>query len=230
MRYQALADEQYIDAPQLNIFASRLDADLTAVLEGYVLPHRLPNQPTYTQKDAQLYVARRDWIADIPLKVEGPLTFRYERAMHEILWRSENHPEYKRKKLIFLTGTVGCGKSTLVDYYFRCFCPGLPPAKNRYSKKLVIHVDLKGTNTMDDIFSRFIADVQISLRMRNKLHADFVQVLKSILPYREKLMELLRAIAGKIRGTELGETKHLILCVDNIDQSPLEIQKVVTCH
>ena len=135
MTYEPLATPEYLSAPSLNKLAAELDADLASTLEGYVLPHRTPDKPTYEKREAVLYVPRREWIADLAIHVGGSQSYRYERAFHEILWRSEEHPSYHRKRLIFLSGTVGSGKSTFVDYYFRCYCPSLPARMNRYTKK-----------------------------------------------------------------------------------------------
>lgn len=216
-----IAPKEYMARPQLNEYAYKLDAELTRVLEGYVLPHR--EKSTFSATEADLYVSRRNYIAQVPIRVSGT-SFRYEQLLHQMFWRSHAHKRFKDKKLLFLIGTVGCGKSTFVDYYLRCYCPSQDDSKSEYQKHLIFHVDLKGATTEQEVHHRFLNDLEKSLRARN-LFSGFEEQFKGPNQARDKLFRLLQSISDAIRENRLQDIEHVVLCADNIDQSPMGIQK-----
>ncbi len=59
------------------------------------------------------------------------------------------------KRYIFIIGEPGCGKSTFLDYYLRCYCPAVSEPPRDYKKKLIIHLDLRDVSTPTEFVNEF---------------------------------------------------------------------------
>ena len=110
-----------------------------------ILP-AVPNQGTFPPASAPLYVAEREWLLDWPAEVTH---FPYEDYLDKVFW------EAAEPVLIMIQGEVGCGKSTFVDYYQRCYGPHSGRHAAEFPSQLLIVVDLRSlpsTEAFDEYF------------------------------------------------------------------------------
>src|SRR5277367_2440440 len=58
-------------------------------------------------------------------------------------------------RCICVLGAVGSGKSTLVDYYLRCYCGTKGRNRAEFDKKLIVHFDSKVIQDNTDFYHDF---------------------------------------------------------------------------
>lgn len=86
---------------------------------------------------ARLYTSKRKWLAtDEPNRDYAE--FEYEKLLEQVFWSRRN----KATALVVIEGDVGSGKSTLIEYFLRCYCPTESERKEEFKKKLPIIVNL----------------------------------------------------------------------------------------
>ena len=107
---------------------------------------------------ANLYLSERQWVDEVDFAPEqGPE--RHELYLDELFWsRDVVHP------LICVLGFVGSGKSTLVDYYLRCYCGTKGRNRAEFDKKLIVHFDSKVIQDNTDFYHDFFLFAQSSIR------------------------------------------------------------------
>lgn len=202
----------------------RIFEPLLQAFSGYVLPHRADDRPTFTDSDCRLYVNKREWLARV-VADSIPEENRYEHLMEALFWGVGPFSDLvSKRKLIFISGTIGSGKSTFTDYYLRCYCPNRSQRAPQFEEKLILHFDLKNRTSRQAIDDKMWRDIEHSLRRAGidpSLVANFDAEME---PSQRKILRALEKISKLKSDGILGNKKYLIFVVDNIDQSPNDCQ------
>ena len=124
-----------------------------------ILPDRA-DYPRFHESEifGDLYLTRRGWKD----RIEEPKTEHPHETLLDALFWDDSFP---RRPLCIL-GMVGAGKSTLIDYYLRCFCPTKGNRNAEFDKKLILHFDARTIRDNTDFYHRFFLFLQSE--MRNK--------------------------------------------------------------
>ncbi len=124
-----------------------------------ILPDRA-DYPRFHESEifGNLYLTRRGWKD----RIEEPQTDHPHETLLDALFWDDSFP---RRPLCIL-GMVGAGKSTLIDYYLRCFCPTKGNRNAEFDKKLILHFDARTIRDNTDFYHRFFLFLQSE--MRNK--------------------------------------------------------------
>jgi hypothetical protein len=171
-----------------------------------------------------LYVSQRD--GDDGLAQHTNATdFQHEAYLDKLFW--EENPAYAK---IFLLGDVGCGKSTLIDYCLRCYCPARGSKRQEFEKALVIHLDAIEYPDIADSTENFYYHTQGPLRagcadrgigLEALVRSHFL-LHTNARQWVLLALEQLSQLRGKGPGARL---KYLVLVLDNLDQCDVGIQK-----
>jgi hypothetical protein len=125
-----------------------------------ILPSRAQFPRSFQHEDvfANLYLSERQWVDEVDF-APGDQPERHELYLDELFWGREIvHP------LICVLGAVGSGKSTLVDYYLRCYCGTKGRNRAEFDKKLIVHFDSKVIQDNTDFYHDFFLFAQSSIR------------------------------------------------------------------
>ena len=253
-------DNEGLNREDTNSIASAFKEAFSHLFAENILPSGLQK---FRREDAPLYVNRRE----LSSKPDGFPTsdlqqFCVEAELHQIFWDPEHH------NLVFIEGAVGCGKSTLIDYYLRCYCPDDPERRKDFDRKLIISIDLRSVRTTTQFEERFYPKIREAIRAfyhqrgegqdldsedsyvlwdpifawDSNIHkmaigskdmlqyrAELVALRQAQLPLRERDKEwvnlALKRISEKLAKNAFVPFSFLVLCMDNLDQSPFEIQE-----
>lgn len=217
MTWNAIADEDFVFSSSTTVGEEGLEDLVESEILGYILPHRHPARRTFDKKDAPMYVSRRPLRGSVRgVKITDP-DFLYENLLFNVFWTPN-----QKKKFIFLTGTIGCGKSTLTDYFLRCYCPDIVADEEKFSKKMILHIDSKGCIDVN----RFYFNVIASQKTFCETHGldTLAKVAKGSGDARERSYDFLEALTNEMRDGAL-QGYYLVIVIDNIDQSPMDVQK-----
>src|SRR5262249_7301442 len=146
---------------------------------------------------------------------------RHEAYLDELFW--DRQPQ---TPLICVLGPVGSGKSTLVDYYLRCYGHTKGSHRAEFDKMLVIHFDSKVIQDNTDFYHDFFLFAQSSIRFQcGQKGFDIDLAIKRRATQPNNVREWVWAALEEL--TRIGERKdpsapfhHLVLVVDNLDQTP----------
>lgn len=217
MAWTAIAGEEFIFSSSATLDEEGLEDLVENEVLGYILPHRVPQKRIFDKKEAPMYVSRRPLRGSARgVKVTDP-DFLYENLLFKVFWTSS-----EKKKFIFLTGTIGCGKSTLTDYFLRCYCPAAVGDEEKFNKKMILHIDSKGCIDV----SRFYFNVIAAQKTFCEAYGlnELTSIVKGSGDARERSYDFLEVISREMRsGQLLG--RYLVIVIDNIDQSPMDVQK-----
>lgn len=176
-----------------------------------ILPTPTKSTLKFTEDQAPLYLNRE-----------------YHEELHLTFW---NH-ESDRKKVVAITGDVGSGKSTLIEFYLRCYCPRDPKVRDKFKQKLIIHIDCEGLKTGSDLEYMFWKRSYERVKQSVEYYEELAQRLNFVsidrcLTYRErteKLLEQLSALLDVQKKHYGFQFEYIVLVVDNLDRSPIEVQ------
>ena len=147
--------------PQRNPLCRPFEVDrvLHRCFRSDILPDRADN-PRFHDADifGGLYLTTRTWKD----RIEPPQTDHPHESLLDMLFWDDTFP---RKPLCIL-GMVGAGKSTLIDYYLRCYCPTRGSRQADFEKKLVLHFDARTIRDNTDFYHRFFLFLQSEMRTR----------------------------------------------------------------
>jgi hypothetical protein len=158
-------------------------------------------------------------------EIAGP----YEQLLDRQFW---DHSDDRR--LVFLVGGVGSGKSTLMQYYFNSYCPNNPTNKHRFPQKLVITFDFK-KNHEETFQSAFYTLLATDIRNRLQQHPNFIvpglnefSVEKSPEAYARHVLQHLNRIVQSPSGIDLAQLpfRYVVFVFDNLDQMAANYQKL----
>lgn len=140
----ALARNRFARQPKYNdLFRQCLRSD--------ILPERSRNPRKFSRREitADLYLDVREW-ADDRIDARSRTKSSHELFLDDLFWN-----EKLRNPRICLIGRVGTGKSTLIDYYLRCYCPNFGCNHSSFERKLVLHFDARGVQDNHASYRQF---------------------------------------------------------------------------
>ncbi len=125
-----------------------------------ILPSRAQFPRSFEHEDvfANLYLSERQWVDEVDFP-PADARDRHEQYLDELFWSKE-----VAHGLICVLGAVGSGKSTLVDYYLRCYCGTKGRNRAEFDKKLIVHFDSKVIQDNTDFYHDFFLFAQSSIR------------------------------------------------------------------
>ena len=155
-----------------------------------ILPSRSQFPRSFRHEDvfANLYLSDRQWVDEVDFAPEQA-SERHEQYLDELFWSPNvTHP------LICVLGAVGSGKSTLVDYYLRCYCGTKGRNRAEFDKKLIVHFDSKVIQDNTDFYHDFF----LFASHRSAINAP-----------RRALMSTWRSSTGRLSPTTCGSGSGL---------------------
>jgi hypothetical protein len=162
--------------------------------------------------DPNLYQSQREWIDyDDPVKPDS--SFVHEEQMHKLFW------DESFGNLLVLSGDVGTGKSTLVQYYLRCWCPDRLP--QQFSRKMLIMLDAKAFGD-DQVIYKLYYKTQRAIKQAVARVNEPLSIGESRRADDWTLQAFDNIRARKVRGE--GTYHFFVLVLDNIDQCTPEVQ------
>jgi hypothetical protein len=205
-----------------------VDRVLHRCFRSDILPDRA-DHPRFRDADifGGLYLTSRVWKD----RIEPPQTDHPHETLLDLLFWDDTFP---RKPLCIL-GMVGAGKSTLIDYYLRCFCPTKGNRQADFENKLVLHFDARTIRDNTDFYHRFFLFLQSEMRtkcLERGFDLDEAVRRRPTQPQNVRqwvhaaLEELTRAPA-KSPGQSFQPNSpfpYIVLVVDNLDQSSIDVQ------
>ena len=185
-----------------------------------------PDGSKFYKSQAPLYISARQWIVDEDFVCNNEST-KYEEYLDSLFWNEKN-----KKRLAFIVGGVGTGKSTFMDYYLRCYCPTESKHKARFSEKLPIIINAKGKHSDGDLIKSFYQQACSAILDRCHkvgIHPDFNgQAIDPKSDPEGWTISTLRHFRSVIDSDETSTVvpfRYVVIAIDNLDQSPLEVQK-----
>jgi hypothetical protein len=191
-----------------------------------ILPERA-DHPSFQESEifGGLYLTRRTWKD----RIEEPKNEHPHETILDALFWDDSFP---RRPLCIL-GMVGAGKSTLIDYYLRCYCPMKGNGKAEFDKKLILHFDARTIRDNTDFYHRFFLFLQSE--MRNKCLARAFDLDEAVRrrptqPQNVRqwvhaaLEELTRVQPKSSPSVSTSPFSFVVLVVDNLDQSSIDVQ------
>ena len=141
---------------------------------------------------------------------------------------------FPRKPLCIL-GMVGAGKSTLIDYYLRCYCPTKGNRQADFDKKLVLHFDARTIRDNTDFYHRFFLFLQSEMRtkcLERGFDLDDAVRRRPTQPQNVRqwvhaALEELTRVPPKSPAAAFVPSSpfpYIVLVVDNLDQSSIDVQ------
>jgi hypothetical protein len=188
-------------------------------------PDILPSKYTHPNRFAERDIFLNLYIATRNAPDQGPLRATHEPYAHEkhldsLFW----DPATENRK-IYILGQVGCGKSTLIDYYLRCFCPSRGARAEDFDQKFILHFDAIGIQDAVEYSYNFFNLAQSMLRFHSEQRDFDIDKAVSRRPYtpsniREWVWAALEEITRK--GAPF---KYTVIVIDNLDKTPADVQK-----
>jgi hypothetical protein len=163
-----------------------------------------------------IYFDDREWVEFVEFgKDTDP--FRHEGYLNELFWREEGPP------VLCVLGSVGTGKSTLVEYYLRCYCPKQRP--DDFRKKLIVWVNARGfdpSTAREQFFNAVKSAIEEAFERKGrsfKLHQPTANVY-------DWVMTALKEISRSSSDPEAG-FEYVVLVVDNLEQTHVNAQEKI---
>ncbi|MDR3409485.1 MAG: hypothetical protein P4L87_00820 [Formivibrio sp.] len=217
--FEALCAQSEAVRPNLSDIGKRVFAPLLRVFTGDILPQNKQDKPTFTDDDCKLYVRRREWRAQFRID-DAPDENRYELLMEACFWGvGPFADQIEKRKLIFVSGTIGSGKSTFIDYYLRCYCPCRSPRAVSFSEKLIIRFDLKNRQTEVSIDDKMWSDLSFCLKSAGIDPNTLFDFDNERQPSQRLIRQVLKRLCTQMQNGAFFKKKYLIIVMDNIDQS-----------
>jgi hypothetical protein len=200
---------------------------LQRCFESDILPSRSVHPKRFARHDvfANLYTSERVWHDEVDFQPAGP--DRHERYLDHLFWDAD-----PARPLICVVGSVGSGKSTLVDYYLRCHCPDDPRRRDGFDRTLVVHFDARDVQDNTDFYHLFFLHIQSSVRMQctqSQSGFDIDAAIKRRPTQPNNVREWVWAAFEELsqfasRKSETTPFRHIALVIDNLDQTPAKVQ------
>jgi energy-coupling factor transporter ATP-binding protein EcfA2 len=212
---------------QVNSFAgSPAISDLfNRCFDSDILPNRARFPRKFSRNDvfANLYSSKREWRDHVAFKPDEEE--RHEKYLDDLFW-----DEKLDNPMVCIVGPVGSGKSTLVDFYLRCYCHESGLHSKEFDKKLIVYFDSGVVQDNTDFYHLFFLSAQSSIRKqcRDRLYdIDDAITRRPTQPNNVRewvwaAFEELSHVAG--RKDSAAPFKYIALAVDNLDQTPPTVQ------
>ena len=129
--------------------------------------------------------------------------------------QSSRHWQEDGFRYTYVIGHFGCGKTTILDYYLRCYCPAVN--EEEFAKKLVLRIDCREVTTEVGFTQAAYEQIAQSVRRAFKERGiSEEKVLRGATPASDKdRVELMFDYLAKVKS----EYEYVVLWIDNLDQS-----------
>jgi hypothetical protein len=135
-----------------------------------------------------------------------------------------------RRSLVFLVGSVGTGKTTLLHAYLKHWCPKQSPPDKSPDKKLYVIIDLKGLRREESAKNRSVSRIREAIRHR--CESQGYMIVSKILQESGIAFdsdqwpdEAMRHIRKEAKSGGEVPFEWLVIAFDNCDQASLEVQQ-----
>jgi hypothetical protein len=224
--YKPLIHPDHISS-QVNLFAAspRIGELLKRCFDSDILPSRQRFPRRFSRSDiySGLYSTEREWRDSIefaPGEAE-----RHEKYLDHLFWEPT-----LENPMICVVGPVGSGKSTLVDFYLRCYCAEDGSHREEFDEKLVIYFDAGVVQDNTDFYHLFFLSIQASVRKQClDRHFDIDAAISrrptspnNVREWVWAAFEELSRVASRQQSAP--PFKYIALAVDNLDQTPPTVQ------
>ena len=148
----------------------------------------------------------------------------YELLLQYYFWKGLNDSNVKHEPELYITGSVGCGKSTFVDYYIRHFCPERGLHSGEFDKKLCVYFDARGLEYHKEANESFYQGIQSALEEKCKEY-NIELPEKSRGGSISRAQETLKLLSNFCQRSK--ELRYLVLVLDNLDNCSISVQRQV---
>lgn len=145
-------EDEWLAREKLNPMARGLDSAFRRIFERDILPKK-----EFEPGTRPLYTPSRTWI-DQSTPPQPPASLpghQYEERLYQQFWDTEGGT------LVLIEGFPGCGKSTLMTYFFRGYCAQHPMKGTDHTDiKLFLNIDLATASSPEGFDKLFYERVQ----------------------------------------------------------------------
>jgi hypothetical protein len=173
------------------------------------------------------YESNREWVDDVDKwdresAETANVSFRHEQYLDFLFWEAS-----LPTPTVCIVGSVGSGKSTLVDYYLRCYCPKRGRNRSRFNEIIVVKLDCLADPHAADLKLAFFHSAQDDIRIQCKqLNFDIDTVMKRHGPVRnikEWVWTALKVLSEHA-AIPSSPFRYVVIFIDNLDQCPIDVQ------
>lgn len=163
-----------------------------------------------------IYFGDREWAEFVEFGTDAD-EYRHEGYLNDLFWQEQGPP------VLCVLGSVGTGKSTLVEYYLRCYCPSRRP--DDYRRKLVVWVNARG---FDQLSAReqFFNAVKSGIEEAFERHGRAFRLAQPTANVYDWVMTALKEISRSAKQSESG-FEYVVLVVDNLEQAHVNAQEKI---
>jgi hypothetical protein len=181
-------------------------------------PRKFPKQDGFKNR----YHGEREHY-DPLLKEKDLKEHSYEELLEQFFWKDLNADEDTiEEPELYITGAVGSGKSTFVDYYLRYYCPEKGKWRQEFDRKLVVYFDARGLENQNYASQAFYSRLHNALKVHCKEHN--LSIPKSRDSGSRATDELI-ALSEFCKDSP--HFKYLVLVLDNLDNCTVSVQRQV---
>lgn len=206
-----------------NVFArtDKFNDLFRRVLRSDILPDRSSHFRDFKPEQVfqNLYLDQRNWEDDRLFKPDDT-EFRHEKWLDYIFWQQLDNPR------VCIVGSIGSGKSTLIDYYLRCYCPNSGHNSNEFTKKLVLHFDARGVRDNHESYQHFYGRCQALIRTACQTGVPSFDIDTAI---KRRFNPTNVASWVQFALEEISSARspfeYVVVVLDNLDNSPLDVQR-----
>ncbi|MFO0935192.1 MAG: AAA family ATPase [Gemmataceae bacterium] len=191
--------------------------------ENDILPDRIKSPRYFTDEEifAHLYQHERESNDNIARLND----YHYEKEIDKKFWHRKDN-----NRVLCITGTIGSGKSTLIDYYLRCYCRHQGEHREEFETKFIIHVNVQSINDENSWRQVFYQLLQESIRQQCRIrNIDINRLAKEkgdTVPYWGWVNCALESLSDLCYSTDY-EFKYIVIVVDNLDQVRQPMQEKI---
>jgi hypothetical protein len=192
----------------------------------------VPETGVFSSEKAMLYEFDREWLVDQP-KPNLSVEIQKHAGNYEFLLDRQFWDHSDKRRLVFLLGGVGSGKSTLMRYYFNSFCPHHSQKKDAYISKLVVLFDFKRNaheRFEDDFYKLTAATIKSRLDAHPKFHVpdlDQINIKDNPEAWVRTVLQHLNYLISHPQGLDLSQLpfRYVVFVLDNLDQTAQDCQR-----
>ena len=167
-----------------------------------------------------LYLTQRGWEDDRLFESDGT-PFRHEKWIDDVFWKKLDNPR------VCIVGSIGSGKSTLIDYYLRCYCPTGGKNSKDFERKLVLHFDARGVRDNHESYQQFYGRCQSLIRSACELGTPSFDIDAAIKrrPFPPNNVASWVQYALEEISSSRTPFGYIVVVLDNLDNSPIDVQR-----
>lgn len=198
---------------------------IRSCLDTDILPSRkqYPRRFTETNMNNNRYHGSRIPL-DPQLDQDDIPESQYERLIQKFFWNNiaSNSTLNRNGPELYITGSVGSGKSTFVDYYLRHYCPEKGDHRAEFDKKLVVYFDARGLEhhayANQAFFDRLLSAIDVHCRE----HGLAIPASRDSI---SRSQDAMKVLSDYCRSSPL--FKYLVVVLDNLDNCTISVQRQV---